>query len=214
MIKIVGPASMDIGGRITLKIEEDGKQKEICFSCIRCGISWPISDYPGYYCILGLLNEAKPGESGSLLFLREGENDLLGDLTEGVIQEARGLRFSEIFTDRVSPEWQGMSVSFINSIRKNYNLQYLRLRHIPFADDFHLGRDLIRKWGKNGALKIPEDSILYQHMINPSPERIPESTKHSLYPINALRYVAMAFEKIPFRSHQESRSNVSNLGWI
>ena len=214
MEKIVGPALMDIGGQIILKFEEeDGKQKEIFFSGIRCGISFPISDYPGYYCILGLLNGAKPGEPGSLLFLREGENDLLGDLTEAVIHEARVLRFSEIFTDRVSPEWQGMSVSFINSIRKNNNPQYLRLRHVPFADDFHLGRDLIRKWGKNGALKIPEDSILYQHMVNPSPERIPESTKHSLYPINALRYVAMAFEKIPFRRHQESRSNVSNLGW-
>ena len=214
MVKIVGPASMDIGGRITLKLEEeDGKQKKSCFSCIRCGISFPISDYPGYYCILGLLDGAKVGEPGSFLFLAEGEYDLLVDLTEAVIHQARDLLFSEIFTDGESPEWKGMSVSFINSIRKINNRQNLRLRGVPFADDFHLGRDLIRKWGKNGALKIPEDSILHQHLVNPIPEGIPESTKHSLYPINALRYVAMAFEKIPFRRHQESGPKVSNLGW-
>ena len=212
MVKIVGPASMEIGGRITLKLEEeDGKQKKSCFSCIRCGISFPISDYPGYYCILGLLDGAKVGEPGSFLFLAEGEYDLLVDLTEAVIHQARDLLFSEIFTDGKSPEWKGMSVSFINSIRKINNRQNLRLRGVPFAGDFPLGRQLIRGWGKNGALKIPEDSILHQQ--NTGLERIPEGPKHELYRVNALLYVAMAFEKIPFRRHQESGPKVSNLGW-
>ena len=106
-----------------------------------------------------------------------------------------------------------MGVSFKKSIRKIRNLRDLRLRHVPFAEDFHLGRDLIRRWGKNGALKIPEDSILYKSMINPAPEKYLASEEPSLYPINALRYVALAFEKIkPFGKH-ESDDPRSISGW-
>src|SRR3974390_102797 len=120
MDKIIGRAFMDAGGLITLKLEEeDGTQKEICFSCIRCGGSWPIDEYPGYYCVLGLLNGAKVGEPGSLLFLREGENELLGDQTEALIQMAGDLRLSEIFTDAQSPEWAGMSASALKMIRSH-----------------------------------------------------------------------------------------------
>ncbi len=200
---------------ITLKLEnEDQKIREICFSCIRCGVSWPIAGYPGYYCIFGLSNGAKAGEPGSLLLLGEGERELLAELIDAVIEEARCSGFSEIFTDVLSPEWHGMNASAGKMLRENGKRLHLLLRHAPFADDFHLGRDLIRKWGKNGALKIPEDSNLYKHMINPSSERIPEGKKYSFYSINALRYVVMAFEKIPFRRHKESVPHVSYASWI
>ena len=214
MDKIIGQGSKDSEKKITLKFEEeDGKQKEICFSCIRCGVSWKIAGYSGYYCVLGLLYGAKAGEPGALLLLREGEKELLGELTEAIINEARDLRFSEIFTDRMRPEFQGMGISFIKSIRKIGNLRDLRLRHAPFAEDFHLGRDLIRKWGKDGALKIPEDSILYKSMINPAPERVPEAKGFHLYPINALRYVALSFGKVPTLRQQESDPPPFHLCW-
>jgi len=214
MHKMVGRAHLDMDGSVTLNLEgEDGKQERISFSLIRCGVSWPIAEYPGYYCVLGLLYGAKAGEPGALLLLREGEKELLGELTEAIINEARDLRFSEIFTDRMRPEFQGMGISFIKSIRKIGNLRDLRLRHAPFAEDFHLGRDLIRKWGKDGALKIPEDSILYKSMINPAPERIPEAKGFHLYPINALRYVALSFGKVPTLRQQESDPPPFHLCW-
>jgi len=213
MYKMIGRAYMDMDGTVTLNFEgDDGKPEKISFSCIRCGVSWPIFEYPGYFCVLGLLTGAKPGDPDSLLLLREGEKELLGDLTEALINEARDLRFSEIFTDRMKPEFQGMGISFIKSIHKISNLRDLRLRHAPFADDFHLGRDLIRNWGKNGALKIPEDSFLYKNMINPAPEK-PEAKGFQLYPINALRYVAMAFEKTPPFRQQENDLSPNRLCW-
>ena len=219
MHKILGRATKDMSGSIALKFEEeDGKQKEICFSCIRCGVSWKIAGYSGYYCVLGLLNGAKVGDPGSLLFLREGEKDLLEDLTKAMINEAEVLRFSEIFTDGESPEWHGMNISagkliHENNNRKNSNRQYLRLLPAPFAKDFHLGRDLIRTWGRNGALKIPKDSILYEQIIKPDDEKSTEGPKHELYRVNALRYVAMAFEKSPVRKPQESKPGPPREGW-
>ena len=215
MDRVFGRAVMNIDGLITLKLEsEDGKIAEICFSCIRGGITWPILDYPGYYCVFGLLNGAKPGDPSSLLFLREGEKSLLEELTEAVINDAKDLRFSDIFTDQMKPEFQGMGNSFIKSIRKIRNLRDLRLRHVPFAEDFHLGRDLIRRWGKNGALKIPEDSILYKSMVNPAPEKNLPGEDPSLYPVNALRYVALAFEKIRPFGKQLGDAPRSISGWI
>lgn len=214
MYKMIGRAYIDMDGSVTLTLEgEDGKQEKISFGLIRCGVSWPIGEYPGYYCVLGLLYGAKAGESGALLLIREGEKELLGELTETIINEARDLRFSEIFTDRLRPEFQGMGISFIKSIRNIGNLRDLRLRHAPFAEDFQLGRDLIRKWGKDGALKIPEDSILYKSMINPAPETVSGGKGFHLYPINALRYVALSFEKIPPLRQQESDPPPSRLSW-
>jgi len=88
---------MDMDGSVTLNLEgEDGKPEKVSFSCIRCGVSWPIAEYPGYFCVLGLLDGVKPGDPGSLLFLREGEKGLLEELIEAVINDAKDLRFSDI----------------------------------------------------------------------------------------------------------------------
>ncbi len=191
----------------------NGKQEKICFSDTRCGVSWPTSEYPGYYCVLGLLHWGMPGEKGSLRLLGEGERELLGDLIEALIREAEGLRFSKIYADGQSAEGRGMWFSAEKMIRGRRDRQQLRLRQASFAGDFDLGVDLVRTWGQNGALVIPEGSILHRYMLNPIPEGIQEGVIRSLYPVNALRYVARSFENDPFRQRQESSPPLPPGAW-
>ena len=99
-------AMMELGGAVCLKLEgKEGKQREISFDRIRCGISWPLGNYPGYFCVVGLLSGAKPGQMDSLIFLMEGEEEVADDLLRKVINAAKDLRFSEFFTDCRKPEW-------------------------------------------------------------------------------------------------------------
>jgi len=56
---------------------------------------------------------------------------------------------------------------------------------------------LIRKWGRSGALKIPDDSIVHAQLVGKEPQIISDTEENRFYAINALRYVTLAFEKVP-----------------
>jgi hypothetical protein len=204
----------DLGGTVLLTLEDkEGKQRELLFSGIRCGISWPTDNCPGYFCVLGLLNAAKPGDPGSFLFLMEGEEEVGDVLAEKCINVAKDLHFFEFFTDRRKSEWMGFGANMDRVLRSH--LGGLKLSHVLFAENFTLGRDLIKRWGKNGALKIPDDSIVHAQLVGKEPQNITGPQENQLYAINALRYVALAFDKIPIRKERDTSKDrvITVRGW-
>lgn len=214
MDKILKTETDLISGAICLKLEDkEGKQREIAFSRIRCGISWPLGNWPGYFCMVGLLNAAQIGAPGSLLFLKETEEELAEELLNQLMNTAKDLRVSEIFTDRRKPEWMGFGSAMAKQMR-SLGLRDIRLQHVAFAENFTFGRDLIRKWGKSGALKIPEDSIIYAQLMGKEPPVFGENQQDQFYAVNALRYVATSFTQVPIRREEaQPRDNISVEGW-
>lgn len=205
---------MDLGGTVLLTLEDkEKKQREVLFSGIRCGISWPTDNFPGYFCVLGLLNAAKPGDPGSFLFLMEGEEEVGSALVEKCINVAKDLRFSEFFTDCRKPGWMGFIDDMNRALRPHRG--YMRLSHVMLAENFSYGRDLIKKWGRNGALKIPDDSVVHAQLVGKEPQNITGPQEDQFYAINALRYVALAFDKIAIRKERDpSRDRVITVkGW-
>ncbi len=212
-------AMRDFSGSISVefKSEVPGKENEKRnFQQIRGGLSWPTRDLPAYICILGQYSGTITAAPGSVRLLFERQCKTSPELLLLAANMAKDLRFSEYFTDLSKPEWQGFHEKFRQYIQHNRKFREIRLKHSDYADDFLYGMDVIRRWANNKVLELPGGSIVRDQLRSLNDEDLrAESPELKFDAINALRYVAIPFDKVKIISpfNRQAEAGNSSLAW-
>jgi hypothetical protein len=220
MIKVpeIVKAQRDLSGQLAITFKDDeGKEFEKAFSELRAGISWPIRSLPGYMAILGLYSGAVFGKPESLMLLYEKEYSNSIELMTDAYNRANDLRFQLFYTDRQKGEWNGFNYEFSRKIRGGLGSRDIRLNHSPFAQDFMMGKDTIKRLAQEKALHIPTASLFMKQILDFGPERMKtEHPEHEFHAINGMRYVLVAWDlqnKNPGRASGEGDRKISVQGW-
>jgi hypothetical protein len=220
MIKVpeIVKAQRDLSGQLAITFKDDeGKEFEKAFSELRAGISWPIRSLPGYMAILGLYSGAVFGKPDSLMLLYEKEYTNSIELITDAYNRANDLRFQLFYTDRQKGEWNGFNYEFSRKVRGGLGSRDIRLNHSPFAQDFMMGKDTIKRLAQEKALHIPTASLFMKQILDFGPERMKtEHPEHEFHAINGVRYVLVAWDlqnKNPGRASGEGERKISVQGW-
>jgi hypothetical protein len=201
---------------ITFK-DDDGKEFVRFFSELRGGISWPIKALPGYMAILGLYAGAVFGKPDSLMLLYEKEYANSIELMTDAYNRANDLRFQLFYTNRQKGEWNGFNYEFQRKIRGGLGARDIRLNHSPFAQDFMMGKDVIKRFAQEKAIHVPTASLFMKQILDFGPESMKsEYPEHELHAINGVRYLLVAWElqnRSPGRTSGEGDRKITVAGW-
>jgi hypothetical protein len=211
-------AQRDLTGRLAVIFkDDDGKEFAKAFSELRAGISWPMRELPGYMAILGLYSGAVFGKADSLMLVYEKEYPDSITLMTDAYNRASDLRFQLFYTNRQKPSWEGFNYDFQRKIRGGLGSRDIRLNHSPFADDFMMGKDVIKRLAMGKALQIPSASLFMRQILDFGPERMKtDHPEHEFHAINGVRYVLVAWDlqnKGPGRTSGEGERKISVEGW-
>ena len=170
-------AQRDLTGQLAITFKDDeGKEFVKAFSELRAGISWPIRALPGYMAILGLYSGAVFGKPDSLMLLYEKEYSNSIELMTDAYNRANDLRFQLFYTNRQKAEWDGFNYEFQRKIRGGLGSRDIRLNHSPFAADFMMGKDTIKRLAQEKALHIPTASLFMRQILDFGPEQHEDRT--------------------------------------
>ena len=211
-------AQRDMMGQLDITFKDDeGKEFVKAFSELRAGISWPIRALPGYMAILGLYSGTSFGKPDSMMLLYEKEYSNSIELMTDAYNRAHDLRFQLFYTNRQKDEWDGFNFEFLRKIRSGLGSRDIKLNHSPFAADFMMGKDTIKRIAQEKALHIPKASLFYRQILDFSPEKMKtDHPEHEFHAINGVRYVLVAWDlqnKGPGRPSGEGERKISVAGW-
>lgn len=184
----------------------DGETKNVSYSAVRGGLSWPMGTMPAYHCILGEehiyfnRDDEQSDQRGKLHLLAEREysgmsiDQMFANLTDDVTQ----LYCGEVYAD-TKEEYQDYMEAYQDFCYAK-KVRLGRLNQAPFADNFELGARLIKDWWRIGRLVLPEQSIVKEQLKQASKQDLDESPENKFYAINGLRFAIAAFQKfVPTR---------------
>lgn len=198
------------GGCAVVEIcRDDGRKNEIlAFKGIRCGLSWPGPNAPGFYILIGQSMRAGVHGEYPLAILREGLDQIPSELYEKIANDAGAFMAEDIYTD-ISEGFKGYVLDFWNFKKEKRPRQRLFLRSGPFYQDFSHGVFTIKGWVKKNALVIPEGSLVYEQLKNMTGKDLKENPEEKFYAVNALRFAIGAFEisrgnPLKFRDREQS----------
>jgi hypothetical protein len=211
-------AQREITGQLAITFKDDeGKELVKAFSELRAGLSWPIRSLPGYMAILGLYSGAAFGKADSLLLLYEKEYSNSIELMTDAYNRAHDLRFQLFYTNRQKPDWDGFNYEFQRKIRSGLGSRDIRLNHSPFAADFMMGKDTIKRLGQGKALDVPKASLFFKQILDFSADRMnTDHPEHEFHAINGVRYVLVAWDlqnKGQSKPSGEGERKISVEGW-
>jgi hypothetical protein len=128
-----------------------------------------------------------------LLYEREYPDSIL--LMTDAYNRASDLRFQLFYTNRQKTIWEGFNYEFQRKIRGALGSRDIRLNHSPFADDFLMGKDVIKRMAMGKALQIPSASLFMRQILDFGPERMKtEHPEHEFHAINGVRYILVAWD--------------------
>ena len=190
-------AQRDLTGLLTVTFRnmDDGKEFIKAFSELRSGISWPIRAVRGYLCVIGVLAGQVFAKENSLMLVYESEYPDSLELMTDAYNRAHDLRFQTFYTDRRKVDWKGFNFDFEKKIRGGLGGRDIRLKHSPFAEDFVLGKDTIRRFGAQKAFfDLPRASILVDQLSNIQPQDMDtDHPEYRFHAINAFRYLLVGW---------------------
>ncbi len=172
------------------------------FRAIKGGLSWPGSDSPGYYIILG--EEDRPilagrKERGKLiLFTEKMLPSVFPDVfCKHVTDDCSTTYCQNIYTSLVTEEGKiSEEVEFYRDWKYRHEVSMGNLQEAPYSDNFALGISYIRQWIDDGLLELPKDSLAWIQLINFSRKDLDTSdVEERFFAINALRFVIASFHK-------------------
>ena len=181
-------------------VTPDGETKNVSFSAVRGGLSWPMSTMPAYHCILAeehvcFDRDEQRNRRGKLHLLAEHEysgmsiDQMFDKLTDDVTQ----LHCGQVYTD-TKEEYQDYLEAYQDfCYAKKVNLG--RLEQAPTVENFQLGIALITDWSRTGRLILPEQSIVREQLKRISKQELDNKPEDKFYAINGLRFTIAAFHK-------------------
>ncbi len=181
---------------LVIEVKDDsGKLSEVNFTGTRVGLSWPNSENTGgYFVMVG--QEAKPSILGvrPLWIISEYKALTLDGLFMKMFNAMGLYGCFEIFSD-VSDRYRSYIIAIDTYRRKDRNLQDIRLKEAPYADQFLKGNDTITKWIKViKGLTIPKEFCIHSQLREIRQDDLDHRPEEKFFAINALRYVLEAFE--------------------
>lgn len=215
-------STRDFSGSVSVefKAQDPGKENEKRnFQLIRGGISWPVRALPAYLCILGWYSGTLAGGEKSIRLLYEYRFPSFTSLMVAAANLAKDLRFTEFYSDLMKPEWGAFHDSFQRLIQHSREFGEVRLRHAPFADDFIYGTGILQNWLRARTLHMPASCIFRSQLLSVKEEDLKmEKPEHRFEAINAMRYLAMAFEKdkekVLASRNPFPEASASSDGWV
>jgi len=183
------------GERIEIQYTDDTADR-VYVQKVRGGLMLPTAQSPAYFCILGQLLDKNSKFKHPCILLSETEADLPEQFYKKLSLEARKLLCWRFFCDYTDSNSE-FRVSLSKYLRKR-DLSRVSIK-FPYIGDWVNGVLTIRQSSKDGALKIPKDSIMGRQLGQMEPEHQQESQRSSFYAVDALRCVLGSFER-PSRS--------------
>lgn len=172
--------------------QDDNYNIELC----RGGLLWPAEESPGYLCILGQRPKYNKARRKPLVLLAEHQVDLPKQMIEAIAEEVRRLLCRSFYVD-----YNERNLNYQDTLEqylKRFNYGKVDVSP-PYLKDWITGCLSIDQWGTDGALKIPEGSILREQIENHTFEDRKESRRGPFYAMDALRCVLGSFEQEPAR---------------
>ena len=138
------------------------------------------------------------------------------ELMTDAYNRAHDLRFQTFYTDRQKLDWKGFNFDFEKKIRGGLGGRDIRLKHSPFANDFVLGKDTIRRFGGQKAFfDLPRASILVDQLSNIQPQDMDtDHPEYKFHAINAFRYLLVAWRhENASAAHEEAPGTSGKRPW-
>jgi len=141
-VVISSEKDMDERGIIIHRVNVPGKNPEVIkYRAIQGGLTWPKNGAPGYYIILGQLDDGldyrRQDVKSPLKFLGEFESEFPEKLFNRLTDDARMFLCDEFYCD-TGPEWEGFVEAFDNYV-SIHKVEKVYLKEAPFAQNFHFG---------------------------------------------------------------------------
>jgi hypothetical protein len=189
-------ARRELTGHLALTFLNKDNNQEFtkAFTELRAGISWPIRSVPGYLCVLGLYYGTKFGVENSLMLVYEKHYPNAVDLMTDAYNRAAEMRFQRFYTDRQHPHWRGFDFEFNRQIRVRLGNRDTRLLHSPFASDFIMGKDVIRRLAGAKAIEMPGSVLRDQLRDMTAADLEKEHPEYKFYAINGFRFLLVAWD--------------------
>jgi hypothetical protein len=180
-------------GIVTVEVLDGDKRETLLFRGVRCGLSWPTAQSPGFFVLLGQENKKNITGHYPLRLLREGEEQIPAQLFEKMAGDAGSFFVEEIYTDLsgASERSRGYVAAF-DAFRRERRRQKLYLRPGPF--DFSHGIFVLKGLTRDGSLYVPKDSIVFEQLKTITSEDLRGDPENKFYAVNALRFVIGSFE--------------------
>ena len=188
--------------------QEDGELTKEHFRGVRCGLTWPTTATPGFYCLVGQFSRSLPNGRYPLRILKEGHEHVLNVLFRNLFDDLGQFGAYEIFGDLTS-KYQSYILDF-NQHYVSRKLQDVKLTPAPFYQSFSHGVYVIRSWIKDEALHIPSGTISRDQLKMIKEEDLKGDVEDRFFGINALRFVVSAYEVSPVYPSPPARRTTSS----
>jgi len=176
-------------------VHEDDQADNFMIDAIRCGIVWPTSEAPGYFCTIGRRPDYNDQHKKPLVLLTEGEYELPKDLIQAISGQVTVMKCKAFYTDV-----NERTVVFIDDLET-----YLSRFHpgsttidAPYLRDWIMGVLSVQQWMHDKSLEFIENSLMLKQikgMVHPDDKD--EANRGRLYAVDALRTVLGSFELQP-----------------
>jgi len=174
----------------------------------RCGFQWPTVENPGYFCILGLLDEPTMDGRVPRILLAEAESVVQDQFFEQMLAQCKKWGCKRLFGD-LSNRWAAHEAALYAFGRKR-GVRGLEVQNAVEFGDFEQARPVIRKYAKKhedekqGALRCNSiafkfaDTIQQKQLSTMTPADFQGHPEQRFYAVAALNYVLMSWEMFPW----------------
>lgn len=175
---------------------EFGDNREIEYSAVIGGLSWPSEYSSGYYLIMGQSRYDEDYRSfvnkkPVLKFLMEFESQNLRDLVTRLSDDANMLLCDTFYCD-MAGIFEGFAESFYeySTVVGGFNLV-----QAPFTNNFHFGSQKVGERIKDKSMEIPELAVVREQIDRMEVKDLQNKPESYFGAVNALRYLVCGVEK-------------------
>jgi hypothetical protein len=178
--------------------EEDGARQVFHCRDIRGSMVWPTLTSPAYFCIFAQQNDLNVHGKLPLVLLSEGQDTLPHKFFQEMIAKAKQYRCRQFYVDFQKENRE--VINLFNDICRYSRVTFIALKRAPFGSNFSLGLGLTRQWAADGALEIPDGSIMRSQLSAISAEDLTQQgIEERFYALRTLFYIIGSVEKSPWQ---------------
>jgi hypothetical protein len=169
----------------------------------RCGVAWPTVHSPGYACIMGLYNEAKPRR---VRLLWEFRSDQRSKLIDKTVVGCRRYGCKWAFAD-LQGEYEPHLYAWWRHC-KNLKIDDLQINDVHDIGGIVNARADIDDMTHQGLLRIPRKTILYGEGMRLTPDLV-RAVEHvpveAQFPaMTALAHVVVSYSWYPYKKDKKT----------
>jgi len=159
---------------------------------------WPTLTSPAYFCIFAQQNDLTVHGKLALVLLSEGEDTLPHKFFSELIRQAKQFWCRQFYVDFQKENRE--VINLFNDMCRYSRVSSLELKWAAFGSNFSLGLGLVRQWAGDGALEIPDGSIMRGQLSAISAEDLTQQgIEERFYALPGLFYIVGRLEKSPWR---------------